>query len=62
MLPDDVEYYVNDGIGLEVHHLAGTVRYWIKAGVGYLEFTEDGLKNLVDLLNAYDQEELRPDG
>jgi len=58
MLADHVEHYENDGVGLEVHYFEDRSTYWIKSGVGYLQFEEDDFLNLIELTSAYKAEEM----
>lgn len=58
MQPDEVEEYENGNIGLIVHrwHNPLSVKYWIKGGIGVIEFAEDDFYDLLDLLMEYDNE------
>jgi len=58
MQPQEREYFENDGVSLEVHHFEDHATYWIKGGVGFLEFKEEELCKLADLLDLYKKEEI----
>lgn len=63
MQPTEAEVYENGEVALEVHHFwHKDTSYWIRGGVGYLEFQEQDLRDLIALLKEYDSEVLKPKG
>lgn len=58
MKSNDIDSFQNGDVGLDVVRLQDPVenRFWVKAGLGAIEFTEEGFDQLVELLAAYEAE------
>ena len=61
--PEYIDYYTNDDIELRVYHFNDPVKvsYWLKGGVGFIEFDEERFEKLIELIREYDNS-TRPKG
>lgn len=55
--PDYVDHFVNDDVELRVYHFSNPleVKYWLKGGVGFIEFDEERFEKLIELIKEYDK-------
>ena len=56
MFDKDPEVYVNGNVELYVYRWDDHVRYWIKGGVGVIEFSKDDFEALLELLVEFHRE------
>jgi hypothetical protein len=60
-MPQHVDVFTSGEVGLEVHFLSEVdVRYWITSGLASIEVKEDDFGELINILKAYEKEELKP--
>jgi hypothetical protein len=58
MLPER-DIFHNENVGLEVHHFGDQTRtYWLKSHMAFMELDENDFKDLLELLEAYQSEEI----
>lgn len=51
-----VDAFMNNGVELYIYNVNGIMRYWLKGGVGLIEFSEDDFAALLELLLEYDKD------
>jgi len=56
MIQDPVEIYKNGDAELHIYNIDGIMKYWIRGGVGFIEFNQNNFPSLVELLVEYDKE------
>lgn len=56
MIQDPVEVYKNGDAELHIYNFNGIMKYWIRGGVGFIEFNQNNFPALVELLVEYDKE------
>jgi hypothetical protein len=56
MIQDPIEVYKNGDAELHIYNFDGIIKYWIRGGVGFIEFNQNNFPSLVELLVEYDKE------
>lgn len=59
--PSYIDYITNGDLELRIYYFENpnTITYWLKGGVGFIEFSEEDLKKVYQLLKAYYRPSLR---